>query len=136
IVGAAFVAFAVFEPDPRRSAKKKLAMTSRASRIYGLSLALAADRGAAAPCIGGGKRRRGRFAPALELGRRGSGDTLSPCRRGCRPDPDRAGHPAPVLGASESAIGRAPSNDRGRDGVVRQDVGQAYPGPCARFDRK
>src|SRR5438105_6732019 len=42
IVAAAFVAFAVFEPDPRRSAKKKLAMTSRASRIYGLSLALAA----------------------------------------------------------------------------------------------
>ena len=48
IVAAAFVAFAVFEPDPRRSAKKKLAMTSRASRIYGLSLALAAASAVAA----------------------------------------------------------------------------------------
>src|SRR6476660_7850423 len=48
IVAVAFVAFTFFEPDPRRSAKKKLAMTSRASRIYGLSLALAAASAVAA----------------------------------------------------------------------------------------
>jgi UDP-N-acetylmuramoyl-tripeptide--D-alanyl-D-alanine ligase len=41
ILATIFVAFAFFEPDPRRNAKKKLAMTSRASRIYGVSLALA-----------------------------------------------------------------------------------------------
>jgi UDP-N-acetylmuramoyl-tripeptide--D-alanyl-D-alanine ligase len=40
---AAVIAFAVFawrEPDPRKVAKKKLAMTSRAKRIYGVALAL------------------------------------------------------------------------------------------------
>jgi UDP-N-acetylmuramoyl-tripeptide--D-alanyl-D-alanine ligase len=45
LVGAACLAVAVLERDPRRSAKKPLAMTARARRIYGVALALAAGIG-------------------------------------------------------------------------------------------
>jgi UDP-N-acetylmuramoyl-tripeptide--D-alanyl-D-alanine ligase len=42
LAGAVCVAIAAFEADPRKSAKKKLAMTARATRIYGVALALLA----------------------------------------------------------------------------------------------
>ena len=46
-VGAACLALAVFERDPRKTAKKPLAMTTRAKRIYGIALgALRRDRAA------------------------------------------------------------------------------------------
>ena len=40
LAGAVCVAVAAFEPDPRKTAKKRLAMTARATRIYGVALAL------------------------------------------------------------------------------------------------
>jgi UDP-N-acetylmuramoyl-tripeptide--D-alanyl-D-alanine ligase len=40
LASAVCVAVAAFEADPRKSAKKKLAMTARATRIYGVALAL------------------------------------------------------------------------------------------------
>ncbi len=40
VLAALFVAFALFETDPRKAAKKKLAMTQRASRIYAVALGL------------------------------------------------------------------------------------------------
>ena len=42
LAGRACVAVAAFEPDPRKTAKKRLAMTARAKRIYGVALALLA----------------------------------------------------------------------------------------------
>ncbi len=39
LAAAAFAIAAIFETDPRRAAKKKLVMTARAKRIYGLALA-------------------------------------------------------------------------------------------------
>ena len=42
LAGAVCVAIAAFEADPRKSAKKKLAMTARATRIYGTAAALLA----------------------------------------------------------------------------------------------
>jgi UDP-N-acetylmuramoyl-tripeptide--D-alanyl-D-alanine ligase len=47
-VGIGCLAVAAFERDPRRSAKKPLAMTARAKRIYGIALALCAGLGIAA----------------------------------------------------------------------------------------
>jgi UDP-N-acetylmuramoyl-tripeptide--D-alanyl-D-alanine ligase len=47
LAGAVCVAIAAFEADPRKSAKKKLAMTARATRIYGVALALLAIIGIA-----------------------------------------------------------------------------------------
>jgi UDP-N-acetylmuramoyl-tripeptide--D-alanyl-D-alanine ligase len=41
LAGAAFIAAAVFERDPRRDAKKRLAMTARARRIYAIALVVA-----------------------------------------------------------------------------------------------
>jgi UDP-N-acetylmuramoyl-tripeptide--D-alanyl-D-alanine ligase len=40
LTGAACLAVAVFERDPRKNAKKRLAMTARATRIYALAAAL------------------------------------------------------------------------------------------------
>jgi UDP-N-acetylmuramoyl-tripeptide--D-alanyl-D-alanine ligase len=40
LAGVACLAVAAFERDPRRNAKKRLVMTSRAKRIYGIALAL------------------------------------------------------------------------------------------------
>ncbi|HWB48842.1 MAG TPA: UDP-N-acetylmuramoyl-tripeptide--D-alanyl-D-alanine ligase [Stellaceae bacterium] len=48
LAGAVCVAIAAFEADPRKSAKKKLVMTARAKRIYGVALALLGAIGAAA----------------------------------------------------------------------------------------
>ncbi|HTQ34827.1 MAG TPA: UDP-N-acetylmuramoyl-tripeptide--D-alanyl-D-alanine ligase [Stellaceae bacterium] len=42
LAGLACVAVVAFEPDPRKTAKKKLAMTARATRIYLVGLALIA----------------------------------------------------------------------------------------------
>jgi UDP-N-acetylmuramoyl-tripeptide--D-alanyl-D-alanine ligase len=50
-VGAAGLAAAAAERDPRTSAKKKLAMTARAKRIFALALGLAAAIGLAAALI-------------------------------------------------------------------------------------
>jgi UDP-N-acetylmuramoyl-tripeptide--D-alanyl-D-alanine ligase len=41
-VGVACIALAIIERDPRKTAKKPLAMTTRAKRIYGIALALCA----------------------------------------------------------------------------------------------
>jgi UDP-N-acetylmuramoyl-tripeptide--D-alanyl-D-alanine ligase len=51
LVGLACLAVAALERDPRKAAKKKLAMTSRARRIYGIALVLAALAGVAAALI-------------------------------------------------------------------------------------
>jgi len=40
VAGVACAALAIFERDPRKTAKKALAMTTRAKRIYGIALAL------------------------------------------------------------------------------------------------
>ena len=40
LAGLVFIAVAAFEPDPRKTAKKRLAMTARATRIYLIALAL------------------------------------------------------------------------------------------------
>jgi UDP-N-acetylmuramoyl-tripeptide--D-alanyl-D-alanine ligase len=48
LAGAACLGAAVFEGDPRRDAKKPLAMTARARRIYGVALALIVPVGIAA----------------------------------------------------------------------------------------
>jgi UDP-N-acetylmuramoyl-tripeptide--D-alanyl-D-alanine ligase len=48
LVGAASLAVAMFERDPRRTAKKPLAMTTRAKRIYAVALALIAGMGVVA----------------------------------------------------------------------------------------
>src|SRR5271170_417688 len=45
LAGAACLAIAAIEGDPRKTAKKPLAMTARARRIYGVALALAAGIG-------------------------------------------------------------------------------------------
>jgi UDP-N-acetylmuramoyl-tripeptide--D-alanyl-D-alanine ligase len=45
LAGAACLGAAAFERDPRKTAKKPLAMTARARRIYGVALALAAGFG-------------------------------------------------------------------------------------------
>ena len=42
LAGAACLAVAAFERDPRKTAKKRLAMTARATRIYMIALALVA----------------------------------------------------------------------------------------------
>lgn len=42
VAGAAALAVAAFEPDPRKTAKKRLVMTARAKRIYWVALALLA----------------------------------------------------------------------------------------------
>ncbi len=53
LAGAASIAVAAFEPDPRKTAKKPLVMTARAKRIYLVALALLAVIGiAAAFCTG------------------------------------------------------------------------------------
>jgi len=49
LAGAAGLAVAAIEPDPRKSAKKRLVMTARASRIYGLALLLLLAVAASAP---------------------------------------------------------------------------------------
>jgi UDP-N-acetylmuramoyl-tripeptide--D-alanyl-D-alanine ligase len=48
LIGAACLAAAAIERDPRKGAKKPLAMTARAKRIYGVSLVLLAAVGVAA----------------------------------------------------------------------------------------
>lgn len=48
LVGALCVAVAAFEPDPRKTAKKRLVLTARATRIYLIALALLAVVGVAA----------------------------------------------------------------------------------------
>jgi UDP-N-acetylmuramoyl-tripeptide--D-alanyl-D-alanine ligase len=48
LAGAASLAVAALERDPRRTAKKPLAMTARAKRIYGVALALVAAIGVVA----------------------------------------------------------------------------------------
>jgi UDP-N-acetylmuramoyl-tripeptide--D-alanyl-D-alanine ligase len=48
LAGLVCLAVAAFEPDPRKTAKKRLVMTARAKRIYGLALALLAILGIAA----------------------------------------------------------------------------------------
>jgi UDP-N-acetylmuramoyl-tripeptide--D-alanyl-D-alanine ligase len=53
LAGLASIAVAAFEPDPRKTAKKRLAMTARATRIYGLALALLAALGIAAAWLTG-----------------------------------------------------------------------------------
>lgn len=52
LVGAACLVAAAIERDPRKIAKKPLAMTARAKRIYAIALALAAAVGVAAALIG------------------------------------------------------------------------------------
>jgi len=53
-LGAAlFIAFALLEGDPRRQAKKKLVLTARAKRIFGVAWAIAAVSGLATGWIGG-----------------------------------------------------------------------------------
>jgi UDP-N-acetylmuramoyl-tripeptide--D-alanyl-D-alanine ligase len=51
LAGAACLAAAAIEGDPRRRAKKKLAMTPRAQRIYALALALIVPLGIAAAFV-------------------------------------------------------------------------------------
>ena len=53
LAGLACFGAAAFERDPRKTAKKKLAMTARANRIYAIALVLAALVGAAAALISG-----------------------------------------------------------------------------------
>jgi len=53
LAGAACVAVAAFEPDPRKTAKKRLVMTARAKRIYLVALALLALVGVAAALFAG-----------------------------------------------------------------------------------
>ena len=53
LIAVLFVAVGLFEPDPRKAAKKKLALTNRAQRIYGVALALTIAAGLAAAIIGG-----------------------------------------------------------------------------------
>ncbi len=53
LAGAVCVAIAAFEPDPRKTAKKRLAMTARATRIYLIALALLAVIGVAAALTAG-----------------------------------------------------------------------------------
>jgi UDP-N-acetylmuramoyl-tripeptide--D-alanyl-D-alanine ligase len=53
LAGAACVAVAAFEPDPRKTAKKRLAMTARAKRIYLVALALLALAGVVAALMTG-----------------------------------------------------------------------------------
>jgi UDP-N-acetylmuramoyl-tripeptide--D-alanyl-D-alanine ligase len=53
LAGAACVAVAAFEPDPRKTAKKRLAMTARAKRIYLVALLLLAFVGIAAALLTG-----------------------------------------------------------------------------------
>jgi UDP-N-acetylmuramoyl-tripeptide--D-alanyl-D-alanine ligase len=48
LAGLACLAVAAFEPDPRKTAKKRLAMTARATRIYLVALVLLAIIGVAA----------------------------------------------------------------------------------------
>jgi len=48
LAGAVCLAVAAFEPDPRKTAKKRLVMTARAKRIYGIALGLLAIAGIAA----------------------------------------------------------------------------------------
>jgi UDP-N-acetylmuramoyl-tripeptide--D-alanyl-D-alanine ligase len=48
LAAAACVLVAAFERDPRKTAKKRLAMTARATRIYGVALVLLAIAGAGA----------------------------------------------------------------------------------------
>src|SRR4029077_13119048 len=47
LAGLAFLGVAALETDPRKNAKKRLVMTARAKRIYGIALALIAVLGAA-----------------------------------------------------------------------------------------
>ena len=51
IVALLFGVAAAFEPDPRRNAKKKLALTNRARRILGVALVLSAATGLAAAIV-------------------------------------------------------------------------------------
>src|SRR6185503_19804169 len=51
-VGVACIALAVIERDPRKTAKKPLAMTTRAKRIYGIALAVIAVLGIVAALAG------------------------------------------------------------------------------------
>ena len=53
LAGAAAFAVAAFEPDPRKTAKKRLVMTARAKRIYGVALILLAPVGVAAALLTG-----------------------------------------------------------------------------------
>ena len=53
LAGAVAVAVAAFEPDPRKTAKKRLVMTARAKRIYLAALALLALVGVAAAFLTG-----------------------------------------------------------------------------------
>lgn len=53
LVAILFFAFALLEPDPRKAAKKKLALTNRAKRIFGVGLALTTAAGLTATIIGG-----------------------------------------------------------------------------------
>ena len=53
LAGAAAVAVAAFEPDPRKTAKKRLVMTARAKRIYLVALALLVVVGIAAAFLTG-----------------------------------------------------------------------------------
>lgn len=53
-LGAAlFIAFALLEADPRRQAKKKLVLTARAKRIFGVAWAIAVGSGLGVGWIGG-----------------------------------------------------------------------------------
>jgi UDP-N-acetylmuramoyl-tripeptide--D-alanyl-D-alanine ligase len=53
LAGAAALAVAAFEPDPRKTAKKRLVLTARATRIYCLALALLLVVAAAAAWLTG-----------------------------------------------------------------------------------
>jgi UDP-N-acetylmuramoyl-tripeptide--D-alanyl-D-alanine ligase len=53
LAAAACIAIAAFEPDPRKTAKKRLVMTARATRIYAVALGLLAIVGAAAALMTG-----------------------------------------------------------------------------------
>jgi UDP-N-acetylmuramoyl-tripeptide--D-alanyl-D-alanine ligase len=53
LAGAAAVAVAAFEPDPRKTAKKRLVMTARAKRIYLVTLVLLALVGIAVALLTG-----------------------------------------------------------------------------------
>src|SRR5215469_11632425 len=53
LAGAAALAVAAFEPDPRKTAKKRLVLTARATRIYGVALALLLVVAAAAAWLTG-----------------------------------------------------------------------------------
>ena len=96
-VGLACIAVAAIERDPRKTAKKPLAMTARAKRIYGIALALC--------CRARHRSRRWSSDIVRGLDRRGAAGAADPDRRQPAAGAVRGAGAAPLLerGARQAA---------------------------------